>query len=278
MFRSNWAARKISDLSMTAPCHGFNSVAPAQRTWSWLVGSLLVSDDSLLDKPPKSAPVECILTFTMATARRARPGSPALRAGEGTRWIAAPAMPPVPRPSRRRLLWTGTAAPRRAPRARFFLPAALPGQGQSRPGLLAPAIHAFPSPALRFPDAPATRPLSSGRAPDDGARVPPRGRGVGAPSPRKALPTSSSATRCPSPGPARRAGRSGPAAAAPRTCSAAPSSDALQAVHGLRHCHLPAISSPCVGGGILLHNAFTRLFPLRLVSMPLLPNQRKRTI
>ena len=227
---------------MTAPCHGFNSVAPAQRTWSWLVGSLLVSGDGLLDRPPKSAPVECILTFTMAAVRRARPGSPALRAGEGARWTAAPAVPPRTPTLTSRAPLDGDGGDTQAPRARFFSLAALPGQGQPRPGLLAPAIHASPSPALRFPDDPATRPLSSGRAPDDGARVPPRGQGGGAPSPWAALPTYSSATRCPSPGPAR---RNAPAAAAPRPCSAAPLSDARQAFQGLGRCRLPAVLSLC---------------------------------
>ena len=47
--------------------------------------------------------------------------------------------PPALRLSRRGILWTGTVEPRRAHRARFFPLAALPGQGQPRPGLLCPS-------------------------------------------------------------------------------------------------------------------------------------------
>ena len=122
-----------------------------------------------------------------------------------------------------------------------------------RPRLLAPAIHASPSrrsgsPTLRLPVR--CRPA----APRMTSPAFPRAAGAEAlpcPGRRTALPTSSSTTRCPSPGPACRAGRFGPAAAAPRPCSAAPSSDARQAVCGLGRCHLPDVLSLCRWGYIV---------------------------
>ena len=98
----------------------------------------------------------------MATARRARPGSPVLRAGEGACWIAAPAMPTrtpaltsrapldgdggasqgTPRTffTARRSSRTGTAAPR-APCARY---SCLPV-----PGAPVPRRSGYPSAVVR---------------------------------------------------------------------------------------------------------------------------------
>ena len=143
-FQSNRVSRKISDPSLRPPCLGFNSVTPAQQTWSWLVGSLLVSGDGLLDRPPKSAPVECRMhSYLLYDCRPAGPGP------------GHPGPPPRSQP----------AAP------------AVPPREPPRPGLPVPTIPASPSPALRFPDAPAPRPLSSG------AR-----RGGGAPRPGRRFP------------------------------------------------------------------------------------------
>ena len=106
-FQSNRVSRKISDPSLRPPGLGFNSVTPAQQTWSWLVGSLLVSGDGLLDRPPKSAPVECRMhSYLLYDCRPADPG-PGHPGPPPRSQPAVPAVPPL-----------GTAAPR-SPRAHY---------------------------------------------------------------------------------------------------------------------------------------------------------------
>ena len=116
-----------------------------------------------------------------------RSGSPTIRlpvrwrSGSPTIRLPVRCRPAVPRT-------TALASPRAARAEALLRPGRrFPLRQRRRPPRQTAAPQApcagysrLPVPALRFPDAPATRPLPSGRAPDDLARVPPRGRGGGA--------------------------------------------------------------------------------------------------
>lgn len=115
---------------MTAPCLVFNFVTPAQWTQSWIVASLLVSGDGVLDRPLKAlVPRIRSIVSTLRLPVRRRPAVPR---------TTAPTFPPAA--SAAALLHPGRRSPLLRPPRAAPLPGQRAGRGVSVPRPRLPAL------------------------------------------------------------------------------------------------------------------------------------------